>query len=80
MLTMTGNVPTVARSQALSKIVTWLLATKDCGWGAPLRVTVEERMNPLPLIVSVNELVPTVTDDGDRLLTVGCGLGEAGNG
>ena len=46
----------------------------------PFNVTDEEAIKPLPLIVRVNESVPAMADDGDRLVREGCGLGEGGKG
>jgi hypothetical protein len=56
----------------------WPLLTKEAECRMPLNVTVEEAMNPLPLIVSTSGLEPAVPDDGDRLATEGCGLNESG--
>ena len=76
LLTMTGKVPTAARSAVLRVIVSWLLPTEERGWGELLYVTVDDAMKPLPLIVSVNGPVPAVADDGDRPVMAGCGLGK----
>ena len=46
----------------------------------PLKVTDEDAIKPLPLIVSVRVVVPTVTEGGDKLVIKGCGLGNGGNG
>jgi len=54
--------------------------TNEAPCKTPLKVTDEEAIKPLPLIVSVNEPVPAPADDGDRLVIEGCGLGEGGNG
>jgi hypothetical protein len=41
-------------------------------------VTEEEAMNPLPLIVSVNGPDPIGADEGERLVTTGCGFAAVG--
>ena len=42
-----------------------------------MNVTVDKAMNPLPVIVSVSELLPAVAEEGDRPVTVGWGLPTA---
>jgi hypothetical protein len=44
-------------------------------WERPLKVTAEEEIKPLPVIVSVCEGEPTGTEEGETLAIVGCGLG-----
>ena len=52
-VTTTGYVPTVARSAEVSEIVSWPALTNVAAWEMPLKVTVEESRNPVPLIVNV---------------------------
>ena len=47
-VTTTGFVPAVARSAEVSEIMSWLALTNVAAWEVPLKVTVDEAVNPVP--------------------------------
>jgi hypothetical protein len=67
--TVTGKVPALARSFVGTAAVSSLRFTKVVARGVPLKFTVEEVINPLPLIVSVSGPLPVEAEAGDRLVT-----------
>src|ERR1035437_8075920 len=68
LVTTSGKLPAIARSVALTVIVRRLVLINEAVCRTSLNVTDDEAMNPLPLIVSVSELVPATTEDGDKLV------------
>jgi hypothetical protein len=80
LITTTGWLPATVRSDGLNRMESTPLLKKDGAWGSPLNTTVEDGMKPLPLIVSVRELLPTAALDGDRLVIEGFGFDAGGNG
>jgi hypothetical protein len=74
LVTITGNVPAVARSLAVREIVSWVELTNVGVCPTPLNVTVELDRNPLPLIVRFCGVAPTVSELGDRDAMTGKGL------
>lgn len=78
LMTTRGKLPAVARSDALSEMLSWPLFTNVTAWITPLNVTDEDEMNPVPFIVSVSRTDPAWTDVGERLVIDGFGLLSAG--
>jgi hypothetical protein len=64
-VTTIGKFPAVTRSEGPSVIVNCPEVTKVALWDTPLNVTVEDDRKPLPVIVTVWELVPAVTKVGE---------------
>ena len=65
----------MARSPALSEIVSSLALTNAAAWLMPLNVTVDEARNPVPLIVSACDGELTGRDAGSKgRVIVGAGL------
>jgi hypothetical protein len=77
LLTTTSQLPVAERSDAVSVIVSWPLLTNNAGCKMPLKVTVDEPMNPLPLIVNTSRPELTVADVGDKPVIDGWGLSAA---
>ena len=73
-MTITGNAPAVARSLAVGEIVSWVVFTNVGVWAMPLKVTVEVKRNPVPLIVRLSGAAPTVRELGVREEIEGTGL------
>ena len=55
-------------------MVNWFPLTKDAERKVPLKVTADEPINPLPLIVSVKGPDPADADEGDKPEMIGDGF------
>ena len=66
----------MARSAEVSEIVSWLALTNVAAWKMPLKVTVEELRNPVPLIVNAWGTAPAASEAGLSWLIAGTGLSE----
>ena len=77
-VTTTGYVPTAARSDAASGIVSWFAFLKVAVCEYPLNDTVEgvgAPRNPTPLIVRVCAAEPTVNEEGNKDVIDGAAFG-----
>jgi hypothetical protein len=75
LVTTTGNVPAVAKSELLSVMDSWLALLNVAACNNPLNVTDEEAMNPLPAMVTARACAPAFVELGDREEMVGVGFG-----
>lgn len=64
-VTTMGKLPADAKSEVVKVIFSCPELTKLALCGAPLKVTVEDARNPVPLTVRVCELAPAVTNVGE---------------
>jgi hypothetical protein len=71
LVTVTAKVPAMARSEALTVMVGWLLLTNLGACRIPWNATGDEVMNPLPWMTSLSALVPAGAKDGDRPVIAG---------
>jgi hypothetical protein len=75
LVTTTGNVPVLVRSDANSPMVSSPASNGVVtGWGDPPKVTVELDRKFLPRIESAGGLAPTAAAEGVMLVTCGWGL------
>ena len=71
LVTTTGKVPKVARSDALSVMIRLPPLVREAGCTMPLNVTDEDETKPLPLIVNIRGPDPAGAEGGDRPRMVG---------
>ncbi len=55
----------------MSGTASWPLLTNEGECEMPLKETVDEDKKPLPFTVSVNDVVPAMAEDGDKLVIEG---------
>jgi hypothetical protein len=74
LVTVTGNVPTVAISAVVIAAVTWVELTKVVILADPLKFTVAPLTKFVPVTVRVNAAPPAVALEGERAVIAGTGL------
>ena len=72
--TVSESVAPVATSAAANVALTWVVLMKDVGRALPFTWIIVVGTNPEPVTVTVSEVLPISSVDGDTDATVGAGL------